>query len=228
MAKLRYGTVVTDARGSVEGTTFSSGRFGAFARARRTPRVQQTSFSTEIRAGLETLSKRWSSTLTQVQRNAWTALAAANPITDVFGNAHALTGHQIYIRANQLLIRAGLPTIDTAPPDQAITGITSSSIVATSPATLTVTFSPTPLAAGHRLYLSATPNLSPGKTPDKSAMRFIGVSGLAIASPFAAGALYTARLADLIATRRVSVAVQIFRDTRAFTTTPLIETDIIA
>lgn len=227
MAKLRYGTVVTDARGSVEGTTFTAGRFGPVARGRRKPRLQQTSFTTPIRATLVTLSKRWSSTLTQAQRDAWLALAVANPITDVFGNAHALTGHQLYIRANQLLIRAGQPTIDTAPVDQAITGIASASITAAAAATLTVTFAPTPLPAGHRLYLSATPNLSPGRTPDKSQMRFIGVSPLAQASTFAAGSLYTTRLANLIATRRISIAIQIFRDTRAILTTPIIETAII-
>ncbi len=227
MAKLRYGTVVTDARGSVEGTTFSDGPFGAFARARKPPRLQQTAFSTPVRATLSTFSKRWSSTLTQVQRDAWIALAVANPVTDVFGNAHALSGHQLFIRANQLLIQAGVATIDAAPPDQALTGITSTSIIATAPATLTITFAPTPLAAGHRLYISATPNLSPGKIPDKAAMRFIGVSALAQASAFAAGGLYTTRLAPLITARRISVAVQVFRDSRAFASTPIIATDII-
>lgn len=227
MAKLRYGTVVTDARGSVEGTTFSDGPFGAYARARKPPRVQQTPFSSTVRSTLSTFSKRWSSTLTQVQRDAWIALAIANPITDVFGNAHPLSGHQLFIRANQLLNQSGVAAIDAAPPDQAITGIATASIVATAPATLTVTFAATPLAAGHRLYLSATPNLSPGRIPDKSQMRFIGVSALAQASAFAAGGLYTARLGNLIAGRRVSVAVQVFRDSRAFASTAIIATDII-
>lgn len=227
MAKLRFGTLITDSRGSVEGTTFSRNRFGATARGRKPPILKRTQFTTQIRSTLATFSKRWSSTLTQVQRDAWLALAVANPVTDVFGNAHALTGHQLYIRANQLLTSAGVATIDVAPVDQAITGLTSASIVATAPATLTVTFAATPLAAGHRLYLLATPNLSPGQTPDVSQMRFIGVSALAETSTFAAGSLYTTRLAPLLTGRRVSVFVKVFRDSRAVLSPGIIATDII-
>ena len=214
MAKLKYGAVISDSRGSIEGVTFSKGRFGAFARRRVVPRLQQNAMTTPVRSSLANLARRWFGTLTQIQRTAWIALAVANPVTDVFGNSHALTGQQLYIRCNQLRNAAGLVVIDTAPADQAVTGILTLSVVATAPATLSITFTVTPLSAGHRLYIFASPSLSPGKVATKRDMKFIGVSAAAQASPYAAGAQYATRFGDMVATKLISVNVAVLRDDR--------------
>lgn len=214
MAKLKFGAVISDTRGSVEGVTFSKGRFGAFARKRVIPRLQQNARTTPVRGALANFARRWFGTLTQVQRNAWIALAVANPVTDVFGNAHALTGQQLYIRVNQLRNQAALAVLDAAPADQAVTGLVTMSVTATAPATLTVTFTVTPLSAGHRLYIFASPSLSPGKVATRRDMKFIGVSAAAQASTYAAGAQYTAKFGNMISTKLISVNVAVLRDDR--------------
>ena len=214
MAKLKYGAVISDARGSIEGVTFSQGRFGPFARKRGIPRVQQTGFTTAVRVRLANFARRWFGTLTQVQRDAWIALAVANPVTDVFSNSHILTGQQLYIRCNQLRAQAGLAVIDAAPADQAVTGLATLTVTATAPATLSLAFTATPLAAGHRLYIFASPSLSPGKVATKSDMKFIGVSGPGQTSPYAAGTQYATRFGSMIATKLISVSVAVLRDDR--------------
>lgn len=214
MAKVKFGAVISDTRGSVGGVTFSKARSGAVIRAASVPRKQQTAFTQVIRSNLSNLAKRWFATLTQVQRNAWIALAAANPVIDVFGNTHVLTGQQFYVRVNQLRSSAGLAYIDDAPADQAVVALLTVTVTATAPATLSLAFTATPLDGSHRLYIYASPSLSPGKLATKKDMKFIGVSGLAQASPFAAGALYTARFGNMVATKLISVMVAAFRDDR--------------
>lgn len=193
MAKLKFGAVISDARGSIEGVTFSKGRAGSFARRRVVPRAQVTAFNSAVRVRLANFARRWFGSLTAIQRTAWIALAVANPVTDVFGNTHILSGQQLYIRVNQLRAQAGLVALDVAPADQAVTGLITMIVTATAPATLSISFTVTPLSAGHRLYIFASPSLSPGRIATKADMKFIGVSALAQASPYAAGAQYATR-----------------------------------
>jgi len=214
VAKLKFGAVISDARGSIEGVTFSKGRAGAFARKRGVPRLQQSARTSGVRVGISNLARSWVSVLTQAQRDAWIALAVINPVTDVFGNSHILTGQQLYIRVNRLRAQAGLTALSAAPADQSVTGLATLTVTATAPATLSLAFTATPLAAGHRLYIFATPPLSPGKLATKSDMAFLGVSATAQASPFAAGSLYAARFGDMISTRLISVSVAVLRDDR--------------
>ena len=214
MAKVKFGAVVSDTRGSIGGVTFSKARSGAVVRRSHKPTLKQTSMTQPVRSSLANLAKRWFATLTQAQRNAWIALAAANPVVDVFGNTHVLTGQQFYVRVNQLRNQVPLAYIDDAPADQSVTALLTFSVVATAPATLTLTFTGTPLDGSHRLYIYASPSLSPGKVATKSDMKFIGVSGLAQASTYAAGVQYTARFGNMVATKLISVMIAAFRDDR--------------
>jgi hypothetical protein len=214
MAKLQYGAVISDSRGSIEGVTFSKGRFGAFARRRVIPVGRQTSDVTQVRGWLANLSRRWYGTLNQAARDDWIALAAANPVTDVFGNSHALTGQQFYIRVNQIRFSAGLAVLDAAPADQSVTGLDSFTLTATAPATLSIAFTTSPLSAGHRLYMWATPSLSPGRVATRRDMKFIGVSAAAQTTPYAAGAQYAARFGDMVSGRLITVEVCVLRDDR--------------
>jgi hypothetical protein len=226
VAKIKFGAVISDSRGSVEGITFSRNRFGGFVRKRQVPRRQQTTFTQPVRSAIATLSRDWFGALSQVQRDGWVALAAANPVTDVFGNNHILTGQQFFIRVNQIRRQAGLSFVSSAPADQAVTGLATLSVVATAPATLSISFTVSPLTAGHRLYLFATPSLSPGKVASKQDASFIGVSGTAIASPFAAGSLYMARHGDMVSGRLVTVFASVLRDDRGALAPFLVASDV--
>ncbi len=214
MAKLRYGSVITDARGSIEGITLTKGRFGAVAKARANPTRKLTALNTNYQAGLATVTKRWGSALTQAQRDGWKALAAANPITDVYGNLHALTGLQMFTRVNQVRRAVGLSILDASPADQTATALVTIAVAVTTAPLVSIAFTATPLSVGHRLYIFATQPLSPGRDSVESELRFIGVSGLAVASPFNATTLYTTRFGNPISGRASSFHVFTERDDR--------------
>jgi hypothetical protein len=132
-------------------------------------------------------------------------LAAANPVTDVFGNTRVLTGLQMYVRVNQVLVGADESTVDTAPANLTVTGPATLTVVASAPSTLTLTWTSAPMPSGNKLYIFATRGSSPGRLPEKKASRFIGASGVDPGSPFAAGTLYTNRLGSLEADKLVAV-----------------------
>lgn len=227
MAKVKFGAVVSDTRGSVEGITFSRGRAGAVVRRKASPSLQQTVYTQPVRVGLATLSRRWFAELSQLQRDAWIALADANPVTDVFGNSFLLTGQQLYNRVNQIRRQAGLGALDSAPADQVVLGLETLSVSAEAPATLTVSYTATPLAAGYRLYLFSTACLSPGKIARKSDARFLGVSVEEAGSPFAAGTLYTGRFGNLIVGRMVTVFVGTLRADRGAISPMLLGSSVV-
>lgn len=226
--KIQYGAAITDSRGSLDGTTFTNGPFGPFARSNRAPKKKLSARSSLVRSRVQFFSQRWYKTLLVGQRNDWRALALANPRPDVFGNAHALNGLQLYIGANQLRAQVGLPLIDDAPLDQAVTPLTSVAITPAAPDTVVVDFTPDPLPDGHRLYLFATPNLSPGMTKFIGKFAFLAFSDPEIASPYEAGANYAARFGALIATKQIAIRATTLRDDGGVVAVPLLANEIVA
>jgi hypothetical protein len=226
MSKIIYGPVITDSRGSIGGSTFTSTRFGSTTRARTTPARKDTARKSLITSRVAALSQRWSSLLDSTQRSEWTALAAANPVTDVFGNPHELTGLQFFIRLNQRLAQAGITALDDAPADQTISPLTTFSAVATHPSTLTLTFTTSPLGSGLSLYVFATPNRSPGVSNFANSMAFLLASAANPSSTYAAGSAYTARFGNLKQGRAIAIKAAVLSRTTA-ALSPYLETSVI-
>jgi hypothetical protein len=224
MARVRYGTIVQDARGSQAGVTYTRARTIATSRSRQGPAKRLTPQQSPRRAAMYEFLRRWGNVLTQAQRNDWNTLALSASRTDAFGNTYHLTGAQLYASVNRRRREAGLTILDTAPPDLTVTALATVSITFTAPSTLTITFTPTPTGLDHRLYIFASRPSSPGSSPDRRRMTFIGVSPANQSSPFAAGSLYTSRLGNLISGRRVSVAVAMLRDSRGWLSPFLVAT----
>lgn len=214
MPKVKYGAVITDSRGSIDGVTFSKNRGGSFTRKRTVPTRKQTSYNSTVRATHATLSKRWSSTLTAAQRTGWGTLANANPVTDVFGNTRYLSGYQFYIRVNQVRLQCGLAYLDTAPADQAGTALGTATMTVTTAPLVRVAFTATPTDADHRLYIFATPPLSPGKANVTGLYKFVSKSGVSQASPYTFTSDYTSRFGNPITGKTIWFRITTERDTR--------------
>ena len=224
MPKLRYGAVITDSRGSMDGVTYSKNKGGSFARKRSVPTNKLTSYNSVIRARQATLSKRWSSTLSAAQRTGWGTLANANPVTDVFGNTRYLSGFQFYCRVNGVRGQCGLAFLDAAPADQAGTALTSITMTATVVPVVSVVFAATPLDADHRLYIFATPPHSNGKTNVTGLLKFVSKSGVSQASPYTFTADYTSRFGNPITGRSITFRVTTERDTRGVLLPSILQT----
>lgn len=101
--------------GSIGATTFSHNRFGPYIRARSVPVNPNTDRQVAIRNAVRSLTILWETVLTQGQRNAWDAYAAATVWTNKFGDNVWLTGLNHYVRSNTSLVALGFGRIDTAP-----------------------------------------------------------------------------------------------------------------
>lgn len=202
MAKIKFGSVITDSRGHIDGVTYKWARAGNVAQRRVTPVHKHSAEATRARANFATLSKRWWTTLTPTQRTDWRALAAANPRPNVWGDEFPLTGLALFIGINSLLATASFAGTDDAPADQTVTALATLSITATPPDELLLTFTPSPLPTDHLLYIFARPNFSPGILNSTGRDAFLIASAIEITSTLDVGPDFVARFGAILADRQ--------------------------
>jgi hypothetical protein len=125
MAKVKFGGIAQDARGKIDGIVYSRNQYGSYVRVKVSPVQPNSARQTLIRERTTTLSKRFSTVISEAQRAAWSGFATANPVPDVFGNPQALSGITSYVRLNQVVLNAGGTIIDTPPADLQVPGLLS-------------------------------------------------------------------------------------------------------
>jgi hypothetical protein len=210
MAKIKFGALAADARGKIDGVVYSKNQFGSYIRQKVSPVQPNSERQTLVRERQTTLSKRFSTVITEAQREAWRGFATVNPVPDVFGNPQALTGIAAYIRLNQVILNGGGTIINTPPADLEVPGLFSMSVTAsTGPDLVEIAFTPTPLPAGMRLYIFGTQGMNAGVNFFRPLMRFLGVSGPAAVSPFDATSMYTAKFGSLIVDKAIGLTVSV-------------------
>lgn len=102
MAKIKFGMMMTDARGKLGGQVFSKNRSGAYVRTKVTPVNPRTTAQQANRSLLGSLSAGWS-LLTESQRNAWNGAVESWQKTNVFGDLQKPTGKNLYTGLNKVL-----------------------------------------------------------------------------------------------------------------------------
>jgi len=110
MAKVRYGSTVVEARGSISGTVFSRNAGGAYIRARIVPTDRNTELQAAAKSLFSAAVNVWTNTLTALERSAWNTYAASVPYTDVFGESRYYSGQQRYVQCYITAVNAGLAT----------------------------------------------------------------------------------------------------------------------
>ena len=174
MAKVKFGSLATDARGSMGGMTFTKNRYGAVARTKVSPVQPRTALQTQRRNLFTVLSKAWRA-LSPIQRAAWNTWAASNPISDVFGDSKILSGNAAFQRVANVMILCGLaqPTVPPIPTTLTPTAALSA-VSAAGAGTITVTTAAQTVSTG--FYIGWTPGgMSQGKTVCQSLIRVCGV-----------------------------------------------------
>ena len=106
-ALVRYGGGITQASGSIGGQTHARNRFGNYIRARTKPVNPNSVGQQKIRVIIADLAEQWSGVLTDGNRAAWAAYAAAVAMTNRLGEVIYLTGFNHFIRSNSLRAFAG-------------------------------------------------------------------------------------------------------------------------
>lgn len=186
MAKILFGNIAADARGSTGGVVFSRNRNGAYVRQKVSPVQPRTYAQTQLRTILSGLAKAWRA-LTDGQRTTWAVLGASCTRTDALGQAYNLTGLQAFVMQNVQRQIQGDAVQDTANPlsDAAILG---APITTADKSANSVEISPlilhAPTTPG-RVVVFATAPMSPGKTYiSNSKYRQVGIFATDTAGPW--------------------------------------------
>jgi hypothetical protein len=212
--------------GSYAGVVSSRNRFGQYVRNRSIPVQPRTTFQLAVRARLSANSAAWR-TLTAAQQAGWASLALLMARTDSLGQTYTPTGAQAYASVNNNLDAAGDSTVSDAPALVTPSALTSVTLTATSggsPA-LSAAFTPTPPAAGQRVFAYASPQRSAGRNFNAD-YRLITVSAAAAASPVNLLSDYTARFGALVAGTKLFVSLALYDG--GFLSVPTLASAIVA
>lgn len=115
MALIAFGGGITDARGSIGGSTISRSGAGATMRARRKGVSPNTSYQATRKAHTSYIADAWSGTLDATERASWAAAAASISWVNKLGQSIALTGFQLFFRLNSLMLLAGKALVEAGP-----------------------------------------------------------------------------------------------------------------
>jgi len=186
------GLLASEMSGSIAGITASHNRGGLYLRARAIPVNPSSVLQQVIRGAMTSLSIRWTTTLTQLQRDAWNVYATNVPVTDRLGASRKLTGLNWYNACNAPRIQAGiiLPTVyvDNAPIIMTSAELTPPTIVSATAATdiISLAFTSTDAwatAVGGALLVYCGIPQSPGMLAYKGPYRYSGKIPGAVVPP---------------------------------------------
>jgi hypothetical protein len=169
MAKIKFGMMMTDARGKLGGQVFSKNRGGAYIRTKVTPSNPRTTDQQANRTLLGSLSQGWSA-LTSEQRLSWNNAVSAWAKTNIFGDIHNPSGKNLYVQLNKNIVAIGGAIIETAP-EKVEMGILGLESVVFAVGVGSVTLNASGTASGFVLQCSATPPLTQGTTNAKNKFR---------------------------------------------------------
>ena len=99
MARITYGSIITDIKGSLGGTTYQANSSGKIGRSKPYTPVNPSSFQTDRQTMLASLVSKWS-LLSAANKGLWNALAAAHQHTDAWGVTKFLSGYQWFLSYN--------------------------------------------------------------------------------------------------------------------------------
>lgn len=172
MAKIKFGMMMTDARGKLGGQVFSKNNAGAYVRTKVTPVNPRTSFQQAGRQLLGVISQSWS-TLTIDQRESYNKAVSDWARTDIFGDLKNPTGKNLFTRLNKNAISAGFSLVLTAPAKEQIPAIAGVSFGFSLDTFSFVVSGLPPLSSG-TYQLSVTPILTAGTSFIKNRLRVLG------------------------------------------------------
>lgn len=118
MARIKFGMMMTDARGKLGGHVFTKARSGATVRTKVTPANPKTSAQSAARSSLANFSQAWRN-LSEEQRIAWNSAAQEVGKTNIFGDAYFPSGKNYFTAINKNLLLCG-SAMESFPPARTI------------------------------------------------------------------------------------------------------------
>jgi hypothetical protein len=194
--------------GSAAGTTSSRNRYGQYKRTRATPVQPRTPAQLNQRALMSTNAAAWRA-LTDAQRAGWLSLGAMISRTDSLGQTYTLNGFAAYCSVNNNKLAAGDAVVADAPAIVTPGDLLTVTVTLTS-AAFSIAYTATPLAAGVRLFIYASPQASAGRKFNGD-YRLISVTAAAAASPANVLAAYTAKFGAPVTGNRIFMSLVTYK-----------------
>ncbi len=199
MAKAKYGGGIQDLRGSIAGQVHSRNTYGNYIRQKVSPVQPRTARQLEVRELFSTLSRMYSTQLTDEEQEAWRQAAASTPVRDVFGDSISLTGINLFNRLNSLRLLMGQEPLRTPPPLVEVPALEEFWVMYdVDLGAPVVRFSPSPVPNDHWLFIWATEPLNPGVAFVTHKLRLLVVLGPGSTDATSLGPAYTARYGTIV------------------------------
>lgn len=203
MAKIKFGMMMTDARGKLGGQVFSKNRAGAYVRTKVTPSNARTVAQQASRSILGSLSIGWNA-LSELAVKAWNEAVNDWKSTDVFGDLKTPSGKNLYIQLNKNLLQSGqvaltLPPAKTDVPEFLGTGLE----IKVLEREINIT-GLTEVPTGSVLQIWATAPLSNGVNYVKNRMRVIGYAPSGTIVPGDIMNMYKDKFGVLVVDQRIA------------------------
>lgn len=207
MAKIKFGSFVTDMRNKVGGTVYSKNRGGAYTKNKVSPAQPNTAAQTTARTRMTTYSQGWRS-LTAAQQAAWNAAVTNFQKTDVFGDMKVPSGQNLYGKLNINIAQAGGSAITTPPLPTAVVGpLTITLTAAAGTPAMSLAWTGGAVPADTTWLIEMTAQLSAGRFSVKSMYRIVTTAAAAATSPANLLAAYNTKFGTLVAGTKVFVKV---------------------
>jgi len=187
MASVQYGSVVTQLKGSLGGTTYQSNRNGFSARNKPLPRNPKSRSQSLGRGVIARFSQQWR-LLSQPDRDSWDVVAPDWPAVDKFGNPVTLSGFNVFIKANGWIYFCGGSQVDSGVSPEVLFSPTDfSGTLQVGTGTATIQWVGGDIPANNFMLLRSSRYMSQGRKYQDSGMRTTAIlppttaSGVSIA-----------------------------------------------
>lgn len=176
MAKVSYGGLITNLRGSIGGLTFQQTRAGNIVRLKPMPTVSTTIKQNNQNTVLADLQIKWAS-LSYNTKNAWDNYALTYTKIDRYGNVKTLTGFNWFFLVNSNLLTINQSFIP-APPTYSLPDSPDAYEIETSQTELLLTFDSVMTRNNQSLVIFTTPPTAISTLSFQSLLRLTKVVNL--------------------------------------------------
>lgn len=124
MGKVLTSPLITNIKQKVGAVVFQGTAGGIAVRVQKAKSPTKPTAAQAYIARYRDATALWKNILTQTERTAWAATAAANPIKDVFNADVFLAGYQFFLHINLPLLATSQPPLTSPPTDFSSTSLT--------------------------------------------------------------------------------------------------------
>lgn len=201
MAKIKFGMMMTDARGKLGGQVFSKNRGGSYIRTKVTPSNPQSQAQAQVRSNLGNLSASWNA-LTAAQIAGWNGAVNDWQSTDIFGDIKKPTGKNLFVKLNLNCLNNGL-AVNVAVPQKIELPAVNEVSATLNAVTGALTIADLPIFADGVYQIEATPPVPLGVSFVKNKFRVIASHAQSTAVDFTATTAYTAKFGSAIGAQKI-------------------------